>query len=147
MLPCLADRRLAPCVLYGSRTIPIVLLDTSGWSPGTVLAWMLCPGSRKLQLWPGKSTKWADYSHSTQRTPHSCTFFHCQGRRRSERGRRERKAEQGTVGGIWTGPASKTQGVVFFRREKDSSWTPQSVLGCVWAAGNHTKSLSVVVLE
>lgn len=31
-----------PCVLYGHRTIPIVLLYASGWSPGATL---LGPGS------------------------------------------------------------------------------------------------------
>lgn len=82
-----------------------------------------------------------------QKTPHSCTFFHCQGRRQSERRRGEKEAERGTVGGIWIGPASKTQRVVFFTREKDSSWASNSILGCVWRASNHTKSLSVVVFE
>lgn len=32
-------------VLCGSGTVPIVLLDRSGWSPGTALAWTLGPGS------------------------------------------------------------------------------------------------------
>lgn len=68
-------------VLYGSGTVPIVLLDTSGWSPGTALAWTFCPGSKTSQPWPGKSSQWVDSSHSAQRTPHSCTFFHCQERR------------------------------------------------------------------
>lgn len=62
-------------------------------------------------------------------------------------GEEKREAERGTVGSIWTGPASKTQRVVFFTREKDSSWTSDSILGCVWTAGNHTKSLSVVVFD
>lgn len=70
------------CVFYGSGTVPIVLLDTRGWRPGTALAWTFGPGSKNLQPWPGKSSKWADSSHSAQRTAHSCTFFHCQ-----ERGR------------------------------------------------------------
>lgn len=110
----LASRKLDPCVLYGCRTIPIVLLNASGWSPGTALDCMLGTGSRKLWLMPGKSTKWADSSLSAQRTPRSCTFFHCQGRREAERRRGEREAERGTVGGSWTGQASKTQRVVFF---------------------------------
>lgn len=115
----LADRILDPCVVYTWRTIPIVLSDSNGWSPGTALDWMLNPGSRKVQLWPGKSTKWADSSHSTQRTPHSCTFIHCQGRRQSERGRGEREAEWGTVGGFRTGPVSKTKRVVFFTKTEE----------------------------
>lgn len=116
---------------------PLSLMDTSGWSPGTALDWMFSPGSRKLRLWPGKSTKWANSSHSAQRTPHSCTFFHCQGRGVKE-GRGEREAEWGTVGGSWTGPASKTWRVVVLEKKKsrekkrgslDSSWTANSILG------------------
>lgn len=56
----------------------------------------------------------------------------------------KREVERGKVGGIWTGLASKNQRVVFFTKEKQSCQTSNSILGCVWTSGNHTKSLTVV---
>lgn len=136
---------------------PLSFMDTSGWSPGTALDWMFSPGSRKLWLWPGKSTKWANSSHSAQRTPHSCTFFHCQGRGVKE-GRGEREAEWGTVGGSWTGPASKTWRVVVLEQKKEKQKKKKQLRPildiklyfgpcCVLTVGNHTKSLWVVFFE
>lgn len=60
-------------------------------SPGTVPACTLGPGSRKSQLSARNIDPMGRFFCFGPRDPHSCTFFHCQGRRRPERTERRRR--------------------------------------------------------
>lgn len=60
-------------------------------SPGTVPACTLGPGSRKSQLSGRNIDPMGRFFCFGPRDPHSCTFFHCQGRRRPERTERRRR--------------------------------------------------------
>lgn len=60
-------------------------------SPGTVPACTLGLGSRKSQLSASNIDPMSRFFCFGPRDPHSCTFFHCQGRRRPERTERRRR--------------------------------------------------------
>lgn len=70
----------------------------------------------------------------------------------SLKGRGEREAEWGTVGGSWIGPDSKTQRVVFLKRKGEEEGKKTQLrlildIKLFWAVSNHTKSLRVVFFE
>lgn len=58
----------------------------------------------------------------------------------------EKERHSGEQLGV-VGLDSKTQRVVLFTTEKDSSWTSSSISVCVWTADNHTKPLGVAVFD
>lgn len=111
----LALRHVEPCVLWGSRSLPIVLLNVDGRSPGTAPDCMLGTGKVHLKPWPGKSTKWTDSSHSAWRILHSCTLFYSQGEKTVWK--RERR-KGGGQGSSWAGQALKTMRLVCFEDKK-----------------------------
>lgn len=104
-----------------------------GQSPSS--CWIQVAGAQEL-LWTGCWTLAAEnYSVGQESQPnglilliqskrlHTAALSFTAREEESERGRGEREAERGTVGGIWTGPASKTQRVVFFTKtgEKEAA--------------------------
>lgn len=83
----LAEGQPDPCVVpwqWDSPHCPV-------WSPGTVPACTLGPGSRKSQLSARNIDPMGRFFCFGLRDSHSCTFFHCQGRRRPERTERRRR--------------------------------------------------------